>query len=341
VKEADVQQNGIVTEPTGSSSKPKRGGRKTFGIGEWYGRLFTSLNPQERIQLANLQDLAKKERRQICLPRSSAGTLNVICTKDGGVCSIREYVDDVGSVSVSLTDTGKLATTCPHRFHGENIVFPWISEVLLGTDEGLVLSEVGFLEKEAKLNEVGDDEADDDPVGLIDRILVHPTRLPLQWCAVEMQAVYFSGAKMGKEFSELKTNLTPLPFPKGRRHPDYRSSGPKRLMPQLQIKVPTLRRWGKRMAVVVDESFFASLGKMDAVKHVSNCDIAWFIVGYEEKDGRAVITKRDVRLTTLERAVEGLTGGQPVELPRFESEMVSQLKKRYPATALANLSFGQ
>ena len=43
-----------------------------------------------------------------------------------------------------------------------------------------------------------------------------------------------------------------LPFPIGQR-PDYRSSAPK-IMPR-QIKVPALRRWGKKM--VVADHFFA------------------------------------------------------------------------------------
>ena len=51
-------------------------------------------------------------------------------------------------------------------------------------------------------------------------------------------------------------------FPAGRRRPDYRGGAPKRLMPQLQIKVPTLRRC-RKMAVVVDRAFFDSVGEMD------------------------------------------------------------------------------
>lgn len=42
-----------------------------------------------------------------------------------------------------------------------------------------------------------------------------------------------------------------VPFPQVQRRPDLRSSGPKRLMPRLQIKVPTISRWGEEMAVVI------------------------------------------------------------------------------------------
>lgn len=96
-------------------------------------------------------------------------------------------------------------------------------------------------------------------------------------------------------------------------------------MPQLQIKVPSLRRWGKKMAVVVDQSFFAALGQMDSVRHVSNCDVAWFVVKYDESQGEAELTPDFVQLTTLERTVEGLTAGSPVSLETFEQRILEKL----------------
>jgi len=101
-------------------------------------------------------------------------------------------------------------------------------------------------------------------------------------------------------------------------------------MPQLQIKVPTLRRWGKKMAVVVDRPFFDSIGEMDRVEDISNADIAWFIVGFEnDADGGPKRLIRDeVRFTTLERSVEGLTGGKPVPLKVFESRIRNKLLPR-------------
>ena len=112
-----------------------------------------------------------------------------------------------------------------------------------------------------------------------------------------------------------------MPFPALMRRPDYRSSGPKRLMPQLQTKVPTLRRWGKKMAVVVDRSFFNALGKMEDVRDISNCDIAWFIVSFDESTDPIKLVRESVCFTTLERAVEGLTGGVPVTLDEFEKRI--------------------
>jgi hypothetical protein len=49
-----------------------------------------------------------------------------------------------------------------------------------------------------------DDETDArDFIGRIDNVLVHPSKEPLDWCALELQAVYFSGKSMRNEFKML------------------------------------------------------------------------------------------------------------------------------------------
>ena len=84
------------------------------------------------------------------------------------------------------------------------------------------------------------------------------------------------------------------------------------------------------MAVVVDRSFFAALGSMDDVSDVSNCDIAWFVVDYDESGGEFALRRGLVRMTTLERAVEGLTGGNPVSQSLFEQRVREKLPGKYP-----------
>jgi hypothetical protein len=133
---------------------------------------------------------------------------------------------------------------------------------------------------------------------------------------------------MDAEFRAVRKDEGPgLPFPAGRRRPDWRSSGPKRLMPQLQIKVPAIRRWGKKMAVVVDEQFYGALGRMECVQDVDSCEIAWFVVAYEEAHSpNAHLVPSFVRFTTLDRAVEGLTAGYPVTLQVFEQRIRDKLR---------------
>jgi hypothetical protein len=207
------------------------------------------------------------------------------------------------------------------------LVYRWVGEVLLKTPDPVVVNEVAFL-RSAGDDDGGPDATED--VGRIDQVLIRQGSQPLEWCALEIQAVYFSGASMGRDFAAIREHAADtLPFPAGHRRPDYRSSGPKRLMPQLQIKVPTLRRWGKKMAVVVDRDFYAALAPMDRVSDISNCDIAWFIVDFAESlDGRAQLVRGDVHQTTLERAVEGLTPGIPVSKDEFERRILAKLTRR-------------
>jgi hypothetical protein len=82
------------------------------------------------------------------------------------------------------------------------------------------------------------------------------------------------------------------------------------------------------MAVVVDRAFFDSVGEMDKVEDISNADIAWFIVRFEEVPGSKYsrIVRDEVRYTTLERSVDGLTGGKPVPKSVFEERIAGKLK---------------
>jgi hypothetical protein len=145
-------------------------------------------------------------------------------------------------------------TTCPNRFLEGNLVMKWVGETLLGTGNPVVISELPFL-----MGEAGQGEDEQDPVGKIDQVLVNGEGNSLRWCALEMQAVDFSGMSMENDFKVMREWTGPgMPFPKVQRRPDFRSSGPKRLMPQLQIKVPTISRWGKKMAVAAVELTLAA-----------------------------------------------------------------------------------
>jgi hypothetical protein len=222
---------------------------------------------------------------------------------------------------------GGLRATCPYRFHEALNVFRWVGETILGDSNPKLVGEVGFLEASATTDAEGGDD-----VGRIDMVLVSNKPVlgaPMEWCALEIQAVYFSGDAMRGEFKAFADETVDwVIFPAGRRRPDYRSSAPKRLMPQLQIKVPTLRRWGRKMAVVVDRAFFDSVGEMDKVADISNADIAWFIVKFEEVAGSKYsrIVRDEVRYTTLERSVDGLTGGKPVPKSEFERRIAGKMK---------------
>lgn len=286
-----------------------------FGAGELYGEDLSALTP------ARIRELSRVSRSRIRCPFRSAEQGKPFCNKKGGVCSLRQFtLAEDGKV----TTTGELATTCPTRFDESGLVIRWIGETLLNTSNPLVISELPFL-----MTEVGGKPEDEDAVGKIDKVLVHVDGKLLSWCAVEKQAVYFSGMSMENDFKVMREwNGPGLPFPPVQRRPDFRSSGPKRLMPQLQIKVPTISRWGKKMAVVIDKAFWDSLGEMRETKDLSNSEIVWFVVDYQQASrGRFEIQRHEMHFTTLDHAVEGLTGGTPMPLHRFEAEIRARLSR--------------
>jgi hypothetical protein len=333
-----------------------------FHIGEWYGRPFLSLTDRERAEmsahrvgtatmkkaeiarlafledkearsplkkseadrLGSLRGLLERQRTQERGCSFRVNTPHATCTKPGGVCSLRLYTDQNGSVEPVTGDKGMLRALCPYRFHQSNTVFQHIGERLLADPNPDLAGEVGFLESTGNL-----DSAEGEDVGRIDMILVKsnaPENQPMQWAAVEIQAVYFSGREMSIEFRHIAATHGAISMAQEGRRPDYRSSGPKRLMPQLQIKVPTLRRWGKKMAIVVDVPFFQSMGAMQSVPHVSNADIVWFLVDFVDQvdaDEKVLTVVREV-YTTLESSIEGLTGGIPVSLDEFEVRIKSK-----------------
>lgn len=292
-----------------------------FGIGEWYGRSFVSLSERERRSLAEIAIAHSETSVNPELPCPFQGGT---CTKKGGVCSLRLYkpIGD-GEAEIQGGQEGDLRAVCPARLKNE-AVYAAVSKLVLKCDESHVTKEVRFLQRDISNLELADivNEDESEDVGNIDNVLVDKQDFS-NWCALEIQTVYFSGSKMSLLFRHIRDFPTgAIPFPDLVRRPDYRSSGPKRLMPQLQIKVPTLRRWGKKMAVVVDAAWFrANVINVPTAAHLSNADIAWCIVHFDESTSPPTMSLAASEFQTLEHAVEGLTGGYPVSLPTFEKRL--------------------
>jgi len=296
--------------------------RNRYSIGEWYGTGFETLSAAERFQRAKVECDAKAILGVACPFQRDAK-----CNKKGGVCSLRQYQQITDG---PVFGTGPVITTCPQRFLEAETIFRWVGETLLQTEKPTILSEIGFLDRmrpDESPNEGEDDSRDF--IGRIDNVLVHPSRNPIDWCALELQAVYFSGKSMTNEFNMFALDQSEaLPFPAGNRRPDWRSSGPKRLLPQLQTKVPTIRTWGKKLAVVIDEGFFGSLVDLDRERHLSNAEIVWFVVGYDPKPNGWTLVPREVVFTKLDASVKSLTGGTPLSKERFEEQLRFKLGKQ-------------
>jgi hypothetical protein len=288
-----------------------------YGVGEWFGKVVSGQAGPQLKRLARKAALGFKQADMPCPFRETVEP-GARCNKKGGVCSLQLYREALGGVK----PVGSFVTMCPSRFWQDASVFRWIGEEVLGTSTPTLIKEVDFLESVLGASEDEDqEEKEREAVGRIDTVLMHPTKAG-EWCALELQAVYFSGAGMPSHLAQY-ADADRLVFPDKQRRPDFRSSGPKRLMPQLQTKVPTLRRWGKKMTVVVDLPFFKSLGPMVTIPHLSNCDIAWFVVDYDPATGKMSLSAKVY--TTLESSVEALTAGIPRSKEAFENRMAGLL----------------
>ena len=313
----------MTVPKVGKSSKMLKS-RRRYSIGEWYGSGFETLSPVQRFEQAK-REIEVDGLTNLACPFH----IGTHCKKKGGVCSLRLY-EQTGTGPVN--GAGPIITTCPNRFLEGGSIFRWVGETLLHTSEPIVLGEVGFLDR-LTMPSVDEAENDDkrDFIGRIDDVLIHPDKRPIDWCALELQAVYFSGKSMKQEFSMMAAQEhEAIQFPAAHRRPDWRSSGPKRLLPQLQTKVPTIRTWGKKMAVVIDEAFFDSLVGLEREKHLSNSEIAWFVVGYDPVPNGWVLTPREVVFTRLDSSVKALTGGTPLSKERFEDQLFRKLRTLSP-----------
>ncbi|MBA4352512.1 MAG: hypothetical protein C0427_14870 [Rhodobacter sp.] len=333
-----------------------------YHIAEWYGLPFDQLLPEERVALAHhkavgqplkgaalkrLVDLERRSASGASLTKKELERLKALrsqlteglselkpcpfkitpyptCTKKGGVCSVRLYDEGDDNVIKPLEgERGSIRCLCPYRLHQDKTAFKHLSQIALKDPNPRLAGEVGFLEGDGGLDmEKGED------VGKIDMIIVSTLKTnELDWCAAEVQAVYFSGDAMEVEFRHIIAQGGKLTMPHGRRKPDYRSSSVKRLMPQLQIKIPTLRRWSRKMGIIVDKSFYGNLGEMRKSSDPSNADIAWVLLDFSYDSTSRIYRAHvhDVAWVTLEDATYGLTNGRPISKKAFEEKILSKL----------------
>lgn len=170
----------------------------------------------------------------------------------------------------------------------------------------------------------------DKPAGKIDMIVAHVQGENLKWHGLEIQAVYFSGKGMASEFKALRDDTRePPPYPLEVRRPDWRSSSAKRLMPQLEIKAPTLRRWGTKLAVAVDRPFFNAVGGTSdqPIHDLNEGDIIWLVTRLDRSaTGNWHLAQDHWEVLTLNDSNERLRAAETVSRENFETSLRSRLR---------------
>ena len=213
------------------------------------------------------------------------------------MCSIQRYGQrDDGRLGAPVAGP---VTVCPRRFEEDQTLVKWLAEIVgFAPDEAMLAREVPFMRAARS----------DRAAGKIDLVVARDRNGELTWYGLEIQAVYFSGQGMPSEFEVLRDDGQERPpFPNAVRRPDWRSSSAKRLMPQLQIKVPTLRRWGSKIAVAVDRPFFDAIGgpSPSPSRNLTDGDIIWLVPELLRDQGRDYHLSRDHwEVLTLESSVK-------------------------------------
>ena len=147
------------------------------------------------------------------------------------------------------------------------------------------------------------------------------------WFGLEIQAVYFSGKAMEPDFRRLlKSEDIDPPQPTERQRPDWRSSSAKRLMPQLQVKAPTLRRWGTKLAVAMDYPFFDAIGGPSPIPSTDLNDggITWLV---PRMDANRCLTRGHWEVLSLEASSDKLLAAETVKRSKFEKNLRDKLER--------------
>ena len=283
-----------------------------YGIAEWYGEPFAQMPPAQRQKLARV---ALDPGADLPTCPFQAG---IPCRKKGGVCSIQLYRPGLGPKSDRIGERyAPPVITCPRRFDQGNLIPMWLADVVgFEKTKAFLACEVPFMRSPSTGR----------AAGRIDLVLTSSDKEGFRWFGLELQAVYFSGKGMQIEFERLAEDTGTLPpSPTETRRPDWRSSSAKRLMPQLQVKAPTLRRWGTKLAVAVDAPFFEAIGgpSPKPSHDLDEGDIIW-LVSQISDEYRLEASHWEV--LSLEESSDKLLAAKTVKRGEFEKALRTKLQ---------------
>lgn len=242
---------------------------------------------------------------------------NRLCPFRNSPCTKSSKSEPIGICS--LSDGVHAAALCPVRFLEKDIIFNDVAKLAFGEGASFgVFPEVRILKIES-----GKSGDRDQKIGKVDFILakIELGRV-VDFAAVEVQAVYFSGGEIRTPMNYFLENEK-LDIGNSDRRADFRSSAQKRLVPQLQLKVPVFRRWGKKFFVVVDTQFFNALPVFLHTTY-SNSEITWLSYPIAKEGDVYTMKEANVIYSEWDEVQNSLREGKPPE----PSEIVYELQSR-------------
>ena len=267
-----------------------------YGVAEWFGEPFRAMPAQRR------RVLARAALGRAGPPPCPFQRGRPPCGKAGGVCSIQ-------------VPNGLPVITCPRRFDQGDLLPAWLARIV-GFPEIHMAREVPFMRSPVTGK----------AAGRVDLVIAQDGAAT-SWFGLEVQAVYFSGKAMRPDFELLLENDDSAPpEPTEIRRPDWRSSSAKRLMPQLQVKGPTLIRWGSKLAVAVDMPFFEAIGGPTAAPShdLNDGDIVWLVprvtAGFR-------LEEHHWEVLSLDESSKKLLAADTVKRNEFEAALRAKLER--------------
>lgn len=236
------------------------------------------------------------------------------CPFRGSPCTKASKTDPIGICS--LSDGTEAAALCPVRFVQNDLIFRDAARLAFGSGATFgIFPEIRILKIESV------DTKSDRKVGKVDYLLGHVVAGELvDFAAVEVQSSYFSGTETRSPLDHYMTKGV-LDLSNSDRRPDFRSSAQKRLMPQLQLKVPVFRRWGKKFFVVVDTQFFSALPSFRPTTS-SNSEVTWLSYPIRKIGNDYELAQANVVYSEWDSVREALREGNPPE----KAEIVAELQ---------------
>ena len=220
----------------------------------------------------------------------------------------------------TLSDGSSAASLCPARFLERDRIFKDAATIAFGAGVKFgVFPEIRILEIAAK-----SDQQRAQKIGKVDFLIgrIESDKVT-DFAAVEIQAAYFSGTSLKPAFQQYITTRSMNGIDTNRR-PDFRSCAQKRLIPQLQLKIPVFRRWGKKFFVVVDSEFFGSLPTFPETT-VSNSELTWLAYPIAKRGSMFELSSPRIVYSDWDDVQNSLREGKAPETSEIVSELQAKL----------------
>ena len=99
-------------------------------------------------------------------------------------------------------------------------------------------------------------------------------------------------------------------------------------MPQLALKVPIFRRWGKRFFVAVDTTLFDTLPAI-RTQTQGNAEVTWLAYPFKRSEtGGYHMGDPEIYHTLWDDVVESLREGIPPERAELLTQLTNEVRKR-------------